>query len=147
MWRSKACSVISRLLLVQVVYCIAVTFCGSYLSSYSYYHSVFKFRTKQTCTSVSTLISWDVQGHAGDCITCIAYINQPNTTWTLMETILASANTFSASLICHFLRQRRGLNLIKPCWYDFHGFHPVVTNHHALGYKLFNVAQYFILFF
>jgi hypothetical protein len=60
-----------------------------------------------------------------------------------METILALADTFSASLVCYFLKQRRGLNLIKPCWYDFHGLQPVVANHHSFGYKLFHVAQYF----
>jgi len=63
MWRTKACSVISHSLLVQVVYYIAVTFCGSYLVSY--YPSVSKFRTTQTCTSVITLISWDVQRARG----------------------------------------------------------------------------------
>jgi len=62
-----------------------------------------------------------------------------------METILASANTFSASLVCHFIKQRKGLNLIKPCWYDFHGLQ-LVTNHHSLGYKLFHAAQNFIFF-
>jgi len=142
MWRTKACSAISHLLLVQVLYCIGVTFCRSYLMSY--YHSVFKFRTTKTCTSVITLISWDVQENVGDCIICIAYISQPNTAWTLMETILASANAFSAPLVCHFLKQKRGLNLIKTCWYDFHELQLVVTNHHSLGYKLLHAAQYSI---